>query len=141
MAGSLEVPLDYTAFWYWLKLAFGAPTTTGASPYVHTFKIGSTMPSAVLEKQFTDITKYWKYNGVKISRMSLKIGGDGELVANLTLVGSNETPGTSAYDAAPTAVVEHPFYNFQGAVKEGGHVRFGVSGLLLLRWRRTEISR
>ena len=37
--GSVEVPVDWAAFAYWLKAMFGAPTTTGTGPYEHVFKV------------------------------------------------------------------------------------------------------
>lgn len=119
--GPLVVPVDYTAFWYWLKAMFGAPTTTGAgAPYTHEFKVPAAQPSMVLEKGFTDIAKYWKYNGCKISRWSMNIGGDEELVANFDMIGSNETPGTAEYDATPTALTLGRLDNFEASIKEGG---------------------
>lgn len=120
VTASLVVPVDYTAFWYWLKLMFGDPTTTGAGPYVHVFKVGDDMPSAVNERQFPDITQYFKYNGMMVSKLSMEIGGDGELVASLSLMGADETAGSTPYDATPTTITENPFYNFQATVKEGG---------------------
>jgi hypothetical protein len=114
------VPVDYTAFWYWLKAMFGDPATTGTGPYTHTFKVAATQPSLVLDKQFTDIGRYWKYNGVKVSSFGIDFGGDGELVANLDIVGANETPSATPYDASPTAQTLNRLGNFQAAMTEGG---------------------
>ncbi len=44
--GDVVVPLDAEALGFWLKAAFGTPTTTGAeAPYTHEFQSGSwTLP-------------------------------------------------------------------------------------------------
>ena len=119
--GSAEVPVDYTAFGWWLKSMFGPATDSGASaPYTHVFKPSNTQPSLVLEKAFTDIGQYFLYNGCKVSSLKLSFGGDGELVATLEFKGASETRGTVAYSATPTTVVMNRLNNFQAALKEGG---------------------
>ena len=123
LAGNAVVPVDLVAFAYWLKAMFGAPATTGAGPYVHVFKFGATQPSLVAEKKFDFSTAqtYMKQNGIKISTLGLTVGGDGELVANLGIVGSSESaPGTTRYDLTPTTVTLDRLNNFQAAIKEGG---------------------
>lgn len=120
VGGPLVVPVDYTAFGYWLKAMMGSPTTSGLGPYDHEFKPGNTQPSLVLEKQFQDIAKYWKYNGCKVSRWSMSLGGDEELVANLDIIGAKETPGTTAYDSSPTSVSLDRLDNFEATLEEGG---------------------
>ena len=44
--GDVVIPIDAGAFGFWLKAAFGTPTTTGAGPYTHEFRSGNwAMPS------------------------------------------------------------------------------------------------
>jgi hypothetical protein len=100
---------------------FAATDLVGEAPYAYEFKVGDSMPSMVIEKGFTDLGLYWKYNGQKIGSVSMSIGGDGELVANLNLIGAKEnTPGSTPYDASVTTVSLNRLGNFQAAVKEGG---------------------
>ena len=48
--GDAVVPLDAGAFGFWLKAAFGDPTTTGVGPYTHEFTSGNwTLPSLSIE--------------------------------------------------------------------------------------------
>lgn len=130
VSGSIVVPVDYTAMWYWLKAMFGDPSTTGATdPYTHEWTVGHSQPSMVLEKQFQDINKYWKYNGVKIASMNLRLGGDEELVMTLNLVGATETPGTDAYDGSPTSVSISRLHQYQVALQEGGGSIASVTSL------------
>ena len=119
--GSAVIPVDVLAMGYWLKAMFGAPTTSGSGPYTHTFKLGTTQPSLVLEKKFATATaSYMKMNGCKVSKFSLSAGGDGELTANVDIEGAKETVGTTAYDATLTAIALTRFNQFQAAIKEGG---------------------
>lgn len=116
--GEIAVPVDVRDFPYWLTAMFGAPTTTGAGPYVHTFKVGDTQPSLVIERQFPDLDtpQYFKYNGCKIDAMSITAGGDGELTSSLTIAGATETVSGTSYDATPTTQVFERFENFGGGI-------------------------
>lgn len=121
VGGSVEVPIDEVGIGHWLKLGFGAPTTTGAAdPYSHVFKIGDTMPSAVLEQGFTDIAAYELFNGIKMSKMAISFGGDGELTAKIDLLGGKETIGATSVDATPDTITITKLGNFQASLKEGG---------------------
>lgn len=121
VGGSAVIPVDALAIGYWLKAIFGAPVTSGAGPYLHTFKITDTQPSLVLEKKFATATaSYMKLNGCKVSKFGMQVGGDGELVANLDIEGAKETIGTTPYDATLTAIALSRFNNFQAALTEGG---------------------
>lgn len=132
--GSAVVPIDLTAFPIWLKAMFGAPTTTGTGPYTHAFEIPTIQPSLVAEKMFdfSDDTTYIKQNGIKISTLGLSFGGDGELVANLGIVGASEAdPSETAYDATPTVVTLDRLNNFQAAILEGGSSIMTVTELAM----------
>ena len=122
VAGPVVVPVDSLALPYWLKAMFGAPATTGASPYVHEFKIGAAQPSLTLEAAFTDLAadKFSRFLGCKIGGFTLEVGGDGELVLSLNVVGADHSFASSAFDASPTAVALARVNNFQAAVTEGG---------------------
>jgi hypothetical protein len=121
VGGSIEIPVDEIGIGYWLKLFFGAPTTTGtADPYTHVFKIGESQPSAVLEQGFSDISVFELFNGVKVSKFSISFGGDGELTAKIDVIGGKETIGATSVDATPTTITITKLGNFQAALKEGG---------------------
>jgi hypothetical protein len=118
--GSIVIPVDYTAMWHWLKLMFDDPVTTGTGPYTHEFKIGDTMPSAVIEKYFSNISTQEHYNGMMAGGFSLSFGGDGELTMSINMIGKNQTLPGSVYDAAPTTVDLNRLNNFDAAFTEGG---------------------
>jgi hypothetical protein len=125
VSGSITVPVDAVAFPYWLKAMFGAPATTdnGDGSYTHVFTPAEVQPSLVYEKRFADtssVLAYAKYQGVKVGSMSITIGGDGELVATIELMGATEEFSPTPYDAAPTALALARFMNFQAVISEGG---------------------
>ena len=141
--GTIAVPLDLTAFGYWLKAMFGNPATASAgTPEVynnHVYKLGEDMPSFTMEKAFPGIGVYAKSSGCVISQFSLTVGGDGELVANLEVMGAKETIGETAMSSAPVSVPLLRVNNFQAALSIGGtavalateatiEINFGVDG-------------
>ena len=82
---SFTIPVDDKAFAYWLKGLFGAPTTTGAGPYLHTYKIGTTIPSMFIEINHSDAAGglFYMTNGIGLNTLSFSLGGDGELLATI----------------------------------------------------------
>lgn len=124
--GTLVGPVDNgQAIGYILKAIFGAPTTTGSGdPYTHTFKIGTSTPSFLLEKGYTDLTtpEYLLYNGCKATGISFSFTPNGQLQYNLSIVAAGETPGTSAYQASPTDLSKPSaiYYPSDASVSEGG---------------------
>ena len=122
VGGDITVPVDKRYFGYWLKALLGAPTTTGAGPYTHTYKINDTncLPSMVIQKDMSDIPRFYKYNGVKVASMSMSIGGSGELLATFSLVGATVADSASDYDATPTTHSYEQYRQLDAAVNEGG---------------------
>lgn len=120
VGGNVVVPVDLIGIGYWLEMLLGAPTTTGVGPYVHTFKVPTSVPSWVIELGYLDITKYLVYNGCKAESIAFKFGGDEELTATVELLGAKETAGTASIDATVSTFTITKFGNFQAAVTEGG---------------------
>jgi len=122
VSGDIVVPVDSDAFGWWLKAMFGAPTTAGAGPYTHTYKVGDTQPSIAVEHQFLalDTPQYFLYEGCKVSTFAMEIGGDGELVATLSMVGATETIDTSSFDGTATEKAINRLHNFHASLTEGG---------------------
>lgn len=132
VGGQIVVPVDLTAFPWWLKGIFGAPTTTGSGPYTHVYKVPTSQPSMVIEKKFDFGTSqtYIKSNGCKIGSLDIAFGGDGELTASLDIIGATEAaPSGTPYAASPTAVALNRLMNFQAAITEGGSAIATVTDL------------
>lgn len=122
--GDVVVPVDLNAFGYWLKAAFGAPTTTGASaPYTHKFKPGMTQPTILLEKSFVDINEYWVSSGLKVSSMDIDFtAGEGEAITTFGFMGKNEVNNATTYDATPVIPVLKRLNNSDISIVENGIV-------------------
>lgn len=125
VAGTIVVPYDIASIGLWLKGLLGAPSTTGSiAPYTHEYDTTNDPPSFLLDVGHTDLTLYYKYNGVRVNTFATTFGGDGELVATIGLIGAKETKGASAYEASPTtdmsAMTNGRFENFEASLEEGG---------------------
>ena len=120
-SGSIVPPVDVIGIGYWLKLAFGAPTTTAqGTGKKHVFKIGPDMPSATFEQGYKDISTYQQFSGVRMNKMSLNFGGDAELTASIDVMGCKETMAAVPFDTAPKSITFTPFENLEATIKEGG---------------------
>ena len=140
VSGSVIVPVDDVAIGYWLKAMFGDPLTSGSSlPYLHVFKPQDQQPSLVMEQGFTDIGVYEVFNGCKVAKLSIALGGDTELTTTIDLLGAKETVASTTLDPDPTEIVVSRFDNYQVSVQEGGsdigivtnatlNIDFGLSG-------------
>ena len=120
VTGDVVVPVDVTAFGYWLKLLLGAPTTTGSgAPYTHVFKVSDTTPSGIVQCTYgTATTSYGLFSGVKCSSMSMTVGGDEELTATFSLAGRDATYSTTDYDSNASLVTLKRLNNFQATLKK-----------------------
>lgn len=113
-ADKILVTATYTA-----ETLDGTETAT-AYFHNHTFKVGDSMPSVLIERQFPDLPAYLRCGGCKIGSLSLDLGGDGELVASLDVTGATESKSATAYDASPASLALKRLGNFQLEISEGG---------------------
>lgn len=123
VSGSADVPLDKTEFARWLKMLMGAPTTTGSTNYVHTFKSGSAsgLPSATIEKGLGDISRYELFTGVRAGSLEITAGATGRPSAKIGLMGKLKAVSGSPVDASLTAPASYEQYNnFQATLTRGG---------------------
>lgn len=118
-----------------LKAAFGSVTTTGTGPYTHTFKIGASLPSLLIEKGFTDIGQYFKYNGCKVNKFGLSVTAEGFQEVSIDIIGAKETTSSSPFDSTPLDLGKQSFDGFLiSTIEEGGAAIanvVGVDGLTL----------
>lgn len=132
-SGEGVIPVDANAMAYWLRAMFGLPSSSGSGPtYSHEFTVGDSMPSFISEIRFATasaVVNYAKHNGCKISSLSMTVGGDDELVANIGIEAQTETHGTSAYDSSPTTLSLDRLNNFQAAITQGGSPLANVTEL------------
>ena len=121
ISGEIEVELSDTAFSWLLKHLLGSVTTTGtADPYTHTLKVGALPVGLVIEKGFTDIGQYFKFNGCRIAGATFNIPTEGICTATFRIAGAKETVSTTPYDSTPTSYSHVPFTSAMVTPLEGG---------------------
>lgn len=104
-----------------LKHLIGAVTTTGASaPYTHVIKVGALPTSLCFEKQFPDITQFFLYNGVRVSKGSFQFSPSGFVDTSFDFVGQKETISGTSIDSTPRDLGHLAFEGFEAAILEGG---------------------
>ena len=120
--GDVVVPLDAEAFGFWLKAAFGTPTTTGAeAPYTHEFQSGSwTLPSMSIETGMPEVPRYAMYSGCVLDQITWQMQRSGLLTATARLVAQGETVGTATSAGTPAALELKRFGHFNGAITRNG---------------------
>jgi hypothetical protein len=114
--GTFTVDAATTANEIVIDTAFTAETLAAgvvARPnlYTHTYSVvqaPATLPSFIVEQQIPDLATpaYLFSNGNKVSKMAMKLSGDGELVPTFTVQGSQPSLNTGSYNA------EAPVMNF-----------------------------
>jgi hypothetical protein len=113
--------------------ALGSVATTGAGPYVHTIKVGNSLPSFTIEKGFADISQFFKYNGCKVGKFSLTATSSGFQKASIDIMGAKETASGTSFDATLTDLGDTPFDGFLlGSVLEGGSSISGLTEISLM---------
>lgn len=123
--GTIESILCLNTIGWWLKLLLGAPVTTGAGPYVHTFTMSlNPVLSAWFELQLTKIsgTRYQRYLGGLLNTMDIdafakQSNWNGDLIFGQELL----PKPTAALAASPTA-----FAKARACKKKG--IVYDVSG-------------
>lgn len=121
--GDLTIPIDAEAFGFWLKAAFGSPTTTGSSPgpYTHTFQTGNwTLPSMAIETGMPEVPRFAMYTGVMVNQLSWTMQRSGLLTASAQLVAQGETVATTTQAGTPVDLDLIRFGHFNGSIKRNG---------------------
>jgi hypothetical protein len=106
-----------------LKHLMGGYERTGGGPYTHTFTIGSLPAGLQVEKQFTDIVQYLRYNGCKVNSLKIEVKEEGEIAATFSLAGAKEAAASPAqpFDPDPTDYGHNPFDAYEAVINQGGN--------------------
>ena len=112
-----------------LEGVLGSVTDSGAGPYTHVFKVGTLLPSYVIEQGFSDINQYFKYNGCKFSKMGLNVTPEGFQKMSFGVMGAKETISGTSFDATLTDLGKTSFTGFMSAILEGGGAISNVTKL------------
>lgn len=123
VGGNLIVPVELRDFGWYLKGLFGAPSTSGSSNYVHTFKSGAaTLPSFTVEKMYApNPFSADQLVGMMINSFSLSGRfGTNRLKCTLGWLGAQLTKLDATGAGTPTTNAFTPFLDSQAVVKRGG---------------------
>lgn len=127
--GDLTVPVDTENFGRWLKLAMGAPATTGAGPYEHVFTSGATtLPFMVVEIGHPEIPTYAKHLNCRLNQMRIAMQRQGLLnaVCSLIATGEADPANSSGAGGSPTILTAQRFAQATGSVLKDGVQLAGV---------------
>lgn len=119
--GDLVVPVDVNNIGRWLKLAMGAPATTGTGPYTHVFTSGAqTLPFLVAEIGHPEIPSFVKHLDCRLNQVRIALQRQGLLNATLGLIATGEAASTttSAAGSSPTILSVSRFAQATGSVKK-----------------------
>jgi hypothetical protein len=90
--GDTVVLNDLRNFGMWLKLLFGAPTTTGTGPFTHTFVSGEwNLPSIAVEIGMPEVPHDAMCTGVRADSLSFRMQRSGPANATIACVAQGET--------------------------------------------------
>jgi hypothetical protein len=119
--GDVVVPIDAEAFGFWLKAAFGHPTTTGPGPWTHEFRSGGwTLPSLSIETAMPEVPRFAMYSGCVLDQLSWQLQRSGLLTATAKLVAQGETVATTTAAGTPAELALRRFGHFNGSITRNG---------------------
>ena len=121
--GDVVVPIDAEAFGFWLKAAFGAPSTTGTAPgpFTHEFQSGSwTLPSMSIETGMPEVPRYAMYSGCVLDQITWQMQRSGLLTATARLVAQGESTNTASAAGTLSELALKRFGHFNGAITRNG---------------------
>ena len=120
--GDVVIPIDTEAFGFWLKAAFGTPTTSGAeAPYTHEFRSGSwSLPSFSVETGMPEVPRYAMYSGCMVDSLSWQMARSGLLNATVSAVAQGEEVDTVSAVGVPAPIILQRFGHFNGSITRNG---------------------
>ncbi|SDX90385.1 hypothetical protein SAMN05444336_112119 [Albimonas donghaensis] len=128
--GEVSIPLDAHALGFWLKGAFGAPTTTdnGDGTFDHVFASGGwDLPSLAIEAGLPDLPRFAMYSGCVVDQLSWTMQRSGQLTGAVTLVAQNEAKASTTQGGTPASIELARFGHFNGSIKREGSALANVT--------------
>jgi hypothetical protein len=119
--GDVVIPIDAASIGFWLKAAFGAPTTSGTTTKTHTFQSGNwNLPSFAIETGMPEVPRYAMYAGCKLDSLSWQMGRTGLLTATARVIAQGETAATASTAGTLADLALTRFGHFNGSIKRNG---------------------
>ncbi|WP_420567717.1 phage tail tube protein [Thalassovita sp.] len=120
--GDVVIPIDAEAFGFWLKAAFGTPTTTGTeAPYTHEFRSGNwALSSFSVETGIPEVPRYAMYSGCMVDSLNWQMARSGLLTATASVVAQGEEIASSTSTGTPASIALKRFGHFNGSITRNG---------------------
>ncbi|WP_126976331.1 phage tail tube protein [Frigidibacter oleivorans] len=121
--GNVVVPIDASAFGFWLKATFGSPVTTGAvpGPFTHEFRSGAwSLPSMSIETGMPEVPRFAMYSGCVCDSLSWQMQRSGLLTATASLVAQGEAIASASAAGTLADLDLQRFGHFNGAITRNG---------------------
>lgn len=123
--GDVVVPIDAEAWGFWLKAAFGDPSTSETEPgsgiFEHVFESGSwALPSMSIEKGLPEVPRYEMFTGCMVDSLAWQMTRSGLLTATVSIVAQGETPDTSSNAGSAADIALARFGHFNGSISRDG---------------------
>ncbi|MGY6704717.1 phage tail tube protein [Roseinatronobacter sp.] len=127
--GDVVIPIDARAFGFWLKAAFGDPTSSEGEDgsgdpngvFTHVFHSGSwTLPSMAIEVGMPEVPSFALYPGCRVDGLSLTMQRAGLLTATARLIPQGEVLDTAAQTGTLDEIALRRFGHFNGMIQRDG---------------------
>jgi len=121
VSGAIELEINGNMN-HLLRHVFGTVVSSASgSGFRHMFKVGDLPTSFMLEKGFTDIGVYNRYNGCRVNRWSMNFTPEGMIRGSIDVLGAKETASAASFQSVPAINIAHnPFDAFEVVIQEGG---------------------
>ena len=124
VSGDIEVPVDLANFGHWLNMALGAPTTSGASDYTHTFKSGAaSLPSYTAEHAQPQVPNFSLITGVMVGGFQMAFQPSGEARATFQCVGQGQFQGSIKRNTTALAYAAEASLNYSANLEPVRSIR------------------
>jgi hypothetical protein len=131
--GNAVVPIDVINIGHWLRMLFGAPTTTGTNPnFIHTFGTGAaTLPSQAIEIAHPDVPSFEVCVGARAGSLDIDFSPTGAAQATIGLMAQGSSRAVTTAAGTPTSAAYTRFSKHQGSISRGGSALAQVTGARL----------
>jgi hypothetical protein len=121
IGGGIVIQPDPIGVGYLFKAALGLPTTTGAGPYTHVWKITTALlKTLTAELWLADIARGWRSRGIYVNRFSFDATPRGILRMPFDVLGMSYAEAAARIDAAPYTPPQTAFRLPAVTLSEGG---------------------
>jgi hypothetical protein len=131
--GNAVVPIDVINIGHWLRMLFGAPTTTGSNPnFIHTFASGAaSLPSQAIEIAHPDVPSFEVAVGARAGSLDIDFSPTGPAQATIGLMAQGSSRAGTTAAGTPTSAAYTRFSKHQGSISRGGSALAQVTGARL----------